>query len=563
MTIDVCSRAIAAIFILLTVAGCATQKAHGTRAALPVVVLSDGLAVAGSSPRHSPNGKWIAFTAQRSTASDIAIVPTAGGQATFLTTEGRSLHPAWSPDGSRIAFATFRADGASDIFLISPSGGTVQQVTSGPGQKIELDWSADGKRIIYAGNSGGNWAVWSIPAEGGEPVRLTQHAADEWNPRASADGAWIFFSTNWSIDGDINIWKIPASGGEPVAVTAFPADEFSPAPSPDGKRVAYLTDMAGLWVMDLVTGVKANVAPGEGFDDIVSWSPDGKTLIVGRNPHRSAIRNIDLEGRLIDSPLAKDRSAYAPDPSPDGLEIAFWSIDDQGNGDIWKVALDGSAVVRMTDHPAVDLDPAWSPDGMWIAYSSRREGSKGGDIWKLSTRGGQPERLTLLNSARYPRWCRGGKELVFQSDPSGEGTPHIWAVAAGGGPPRQITSGAGEFEPDCRESQLLYSSRNGKGTEIVIHDLSSGNVRTVTADQAAARKPRWSSDGSGVSFLSNKEGAWEVYSMTLAEGSAVRLTRDGGRKSAASWSPKGDSLCYSVIVGEPEIWSFPVANSHN
>ncbi len=216
-----------------------------------IAVFNQGRALAGDTPRHSPAGKWIAFTVRRSTANDVAVVPTAGGEATFLTSNGRSFHPAWSPDGARVAFASSRSDGASDVFLISATGGTAQPITNGPGQKIELDWSPDGKLIVYAGNAGGNWAVWSVPAEGGEPKRLTEHGTDEWNPRWSADGQWIFFSTNWSIDGDINIWKIRASGGDPVAVTAFRSDEFSAAPSPEGKRIAYLTDMTGLWVMDL------------------------------------------------------------------------------------------------------------------------------------------------------------------------------------------------------------------------------------------------------------------------------------------------------------------------
>lgn len=387
-----------------------------------IAVVTQGRALAGGTPRHSPDGKWIVFTVRRSTANDVAVVPSVGGEATFLTSNGRSFHPAWSPEGARVAFASSSSDGASDVFLISAAGGTAQPITHGPGQKIELDWSPDGKLIVYAGNAGGNWAVWSVPAEGGEPKRLTEHAADEWNPRWSADGQWIFFSTNWSIDGDINIWKIRASGGDPVAVTAFPSDEFSAAPSPDGKRIAYLTDMSGLWVMDLTTGTTTNVAPGQGFDDIISWSPDGNTLVVGRDPHPNVIKKIGVDGNVFDVALAKKGSAYAPDISPDGRQIVFWSIDDDGNGDIWKSALDRSAPIRMTDHAAADFYPAWSPDGRWIGFMSLREGSKHGDIWKMPAGGAEPQRLTSLNNARFPRWCRGGEDLVFQSDASADGS---------------------------------------------------------------------------------------------------------------------------------------------
>ncbi len=138
--------------------------------------------------------------------------------------------------------------------------------------------------------------------------------------------------------------------------------------------------------------------------------------------------------------------------------------------------------------------------------------------------------------------------LVFQSDASADGKPHIWAVAATGGPPRQITKGSGEIEPDCHGSRLASSARSGDANEIVIHDLTTGAERKVTADKASARKPRWSFDGSRISFLSNKDGAWEIYTILLPEGLPVRITNHGGQKSAPSWSPDGNSLFYSVRV---------------
>ena len=176
----------------------------------------------------------------------------------------------------------------------------------------------------------------------------------------------------------------------------------------------------------------------------------------------------------------------------------------------------------------------------------------------MSAAGGEPQRLTSLNTARFPRWCRGGDDLVFESDASADGKPHIWAVPGTGGSPRQITKGSGEIEPDCHGTQLAYSVRSGDANEIVIHDLTTGEERTLTTNKASARKPRWSSDGSRIAFLSNKDGAWEIYLISLAEGSTVRLTNDGGQKSAPTWSPDGNSLFYSVRVGESEIWRFPV-----
>ena len=545
-----------AVLCLSLITASSTGGDQTGKASWRLPVFQAGQPLPGDGPRYSPDGKWIAFTVRRSTANDVAVVPTVGGEATFLTSNGRSIHPAWSPDGSKIAFASYGTDGSSGIFIIPASGGTPEPITSGPGEKEEPDWSPDGRLIVYAGNEGGNWNLWTVPAAGGEPRALTSHKGDEWSPRWSPDGKWIFFVTNWSVNGDINIWKISASVGEPTQITAFPEDEVTPAPSPDGNRIAYYTDTGGLWVMDLATKKTINVARGEGFQDIISWSPDGKRLAVGYNPQPVVLRKIALDGTGLEQPAPRGWSIWQPDYSPDGKYAVFVTLDNEGNPDLWKLSLSGGPPSRITTHPAADLNPAWSPDGRWISFWSVREGSRGGDIWKVLVSGGEPQRLTSLTGALLPRWCRGGDEIVFQFRRSAEGNPHIWSVPAAGGTPRQITTGVSEMEPDCHGTQLTYSGQVARGAEIFLHDLASGRQRQLTADGAWARKPRWSADGSRIAFVSNKEGSWEIYSIPSTTGSAIRLTSDGGEKSAPSWAPDGQSLLYSVKGGESEIWIF-------
>jgi Tol biopolymer transport system component len=458
-----------------------------------------------------------------------------------------------------IAFTSWDTNGNYDVFTMAATGGEAHMITSGPGNKAMPDWSPDGKQIALAGSDGGHrdWGVWTVPAEGGKARRLTQHTADEWHPRWSADGEWIFYSTNRSIDVDIDFWRIRASGGEPEAVTHFPGDEYSAAPSPDGSRIAYLTDTTGLWTMDLETGTKINVTTGENFYDGVSWSPDSTALVVSRNPHPEVMRRVGFDGSVTD--ISIEKTAKSPDISPDGQYIAFWSIDDEGNGDIWKISTDGGMpAVRLTSHPTADVWPAWSPDGQWIAFTSRRDGSLGGDIWKMPASGGQAQRLTSTKSARRPRWCEGGESLVFQTDADDGHPPHIWSISASGGSPNQITEGRGESEPDCLANQLIYAQQEEGGQAIVSQDLTTGEVSGLTSDQVSARHPRWSADGSRISFISNKEGASEVYALSLPGGSPIRITDDGGQKSAPSWSPDGASFLYSVQLGRQEIWHIPV-----
>ncbi len=501
-------------------------------------------------PRYSPNGRDIAFTIERGGRQDVAVMPASGGSPSLITSGGRNMHPAWSPDGTRLVFISVRA-GEADLYTIPLRGSGASRITHSGVDKSAPDWSPDNRTIVYSSNAGGNWNIWSVPAPGGTPRRLTDHRGDEWNPRYSPDGRFILFSTNWGENANIDAWMIPAGGGEPIRLTSGLDDDVTPAWSPDGRRIAFYTDLGGLFVMDLASGKRTSIAPGEGFQDILSWSPDGRSILASRNPEFFRLFEVDVE-RGGSRPLGLQAwNVWTPDLSRRTGAIAFARMDEAGNGDVWTLPRRGVHPRRLTTDTAPDLSPAWSPDGKRIAFVSRREGP--GDIWVMPATGQVAKRWTTLRSAYRPRWCN-GHSIVFQSERAADGQQHIWMISADG-QLRQLTHGRREVDPDCvlATGDLLYSASFGEGAELFRLPVGSGKPIQLTRDGALARFPRASPDGTSVAYISNRRAGREIFVMPITGGVARQLTNDGGEKSPPAWTPDGKSIVYSIQQGRSQI----------
>ncbi|HEU5284916.1 MAG TPA: hypothetical protein VFU20_00225 [Sphingomicrobium sp.] len=560
------------VLVATVVTGCTCCV--GTRAAEDAAAsrsapLGGEIIVAGqfaaTGPRYSPDGTRIAFTARRGSKNDIAIVPSAGGPPTFVTKGGSNIHPAWSPDATRLVYVS-HSGGEADLYVIPAAGGAAVRITHSGAAKAAPDWSPDGRTIAYSSSEGGDWNIWSVPASGGPARKLTRHRGDEWNPRYSPDGRSILFSTNWGENANIDTWAIPGGGGEPVRLTFGPEDEVTAAWSPDSRRIAFLTDLGGLFVMDLASGSRTNVAPGEGFQDILSWSLDGRWIAVGRNPKPYRLFQVSLDGGEPRPLGLAEWNVWTPDVSRISGAIAFAAMDRSGNGDVQLLRGPGSRLVRFTANPAPDLHPAWSPSGKQIAFTSRRDGAHNGDIWVApTTKGGPAVRLTWLRSAHRPRWCS-DNVIVFHSDRGADGQPHVWAVERGKAP-RQLTYGRREVEPDCvpATGDVLYVGSSSRGSELFRTTLVGGQATQLTHDGASARFPRVSRNGAWIAFVSTREGPSEIFIMPSGGGPARRLTSDGGEKSPPAWSSDGKSLVYSVKRGEPQIrrYAAPACSLHS
>jgi Tol biopolymer transport system component len=252
------------------------------------------------------------------------------------------------------------------------------------------------------------------------------------------------------------------------------------------------------------------------------------------NSREIYVMNLDQTGlrQLTDDPAEDGGPVW----SPDGALIAFAS-DRDGDFDIYVMSADGSAVTRLTDAPAGDGFPAWSPDGTQIAFASDRDGNF--EIYVMSAGGTGVQRLTNESSNDFsPVWSPDGTQIAFDKDRDGINFD-IYLMNADGTGVEQLTDVPGgdfspAWSPDGR-TIAFFSDRHGNA-DIYVMNADGTGVRQLTDNPAADVLPAWSRDGTKIVFVSEREGNPDIYMMNPDATGIERLTDDPAEDLDPDWS---------------------------
>jgi len=528
-------------------------------------------------PALSPDGKQLAYVWNGPQQNNVDIYVQLVDEATprRLTTDPAfDYSPVWSPDGLRIAFLRTAPSG-TEIFIIPAAGGTERRVHLSMArcefpivqmarEHCGLGWSPDGRflTIVDKDKPGSPNSIFLLDVETRERRKLTTSPAGSFGDGVSVfspDGRMLAFArAPVNYQNDIYVLALSAGyepRGEPRRITADNAPVCGFDWTSDGRSLVYSSvrgGMQALWRVGVSGGEPERLTIG---GDNAYWPT------VARHGDRLAYTQwiSDINIWRVAAPgspgpaTAPARLSHSalwdvnPALSPDGKKIA-WSSNHSGSYQIWVAASDGSQPARLTDLRPYSMRPQWSPDGQQIAFDCMTGAWP--HVYLIGNEGGAPRRLTTGDfKETSPSWSRDGK-WVYMSSNRGDGRA-VWKVPAGGGLPALVVRNAGAPVFESFDGRDLYYTGPGRQIcKLAIAGSESIPVRKM------AKRALWNLSATGIYILDpDAEGGPEIQFFPFAPGARRETLKLAGEpdgyaleiSGAMAVSPDGRWIVYEHL----------------
>ncbi len=529
-------------------------------------------------PVWSPDGTKIAFTSNRAGNFELYVMNANGSNVTRLTTSPDSYdwEPSWSADGSKIAF-TRDGPGEQAIYTVPAIGGTPTLLLDGAHGPA---YSPDGTRLAYgdmeADDESGEIYVLTLATMAKQ--QITWNTLADADPEWSPDGTMVAVSRFESAgEGLVNmeVWVVEANGFNEAKLVG--PEAMYPGWSPDQTKIAYSGYDGANWDIYVTgsspggTSTRLTTAPG--VDSEPEWQPvvpeplgtegliaftstrDGNPEIYVMNPDGTAQTRLTTNTAIDDYPAI----------SPDGSEVAFTSWRD-GDAEIFVVDIATKAVTQLTLNSGYDAEPVWNANGA-LMFVSDRDGT-GTDLWFAFGALFGPYGFSGMNNFS-PDWGPNGVVMVSDQD----GDNELYTFIPDGTVMVPLTSSSqSDYGPDWApelpgaifHNVMFVRGAPGEGDlyQISMQQIPVPGDPVPQAYQVTDTpelwefSPSWRGDTTWVAFARATPGdisSAEIWMMG-EEGQVVRVTDTAGANYNPDWGPctlDADGLCGAVPAPVP------------
>jgi tricorn protease len=458
-------------------------------------------------------------------AGDLWIASREGGAARRLTSHvGDELYPKFSPDGKWIAF-TGEYDGNPDVYVISSEGGEPKRLTFHPGNDMVLGWTPDGKDILFRSDRfsappGRYTKLFLVSPQGGpaKPLQVPRASLTTFSP----DGTKIAYLET---SQEFRTWKRYRGGWSlPIAIFDLKKNSYEELPKTagmdlfpmwHGNSIYFISDRDGvmnLFSYDLGSKQTKKLTDYKEYD--IKWPSLGPDAIVYENggllyefnlasgkTHNLPIvvRSEDVETRPEFKSVAASIGSYSLSPSAARALV-------EARGNIFTVPAEHGSVRALTsNHSGThELNPAWSPDGKWIAYLSDKTGEF--ELYTRPQMGGEEMRITTDGGVyRYgPAWSPDSKKLLYWDK-----LHQLWFVSLEDKKPVLVDKSEygdindGSWSPDSL--WLTYSKPHRRGSsDVFLYSLGTKKITKVSAGFYSDNNPVFDDNGKYLYFISTR-----------------------------------------------------------